>query len=69
VRVLGPGGRLAIVDIHVVADEYVVLLGQLGMRAIGRRGLGPRFWYSGPWGAADLVTARKPDRVRRHGPA
>lgn len=59
VRVLRPGGRLLIADIQAT-DEYVERLRRGGMENIGRRNLGWRFWYGGPWMATSLVTARKP---------
>jgi SAM-dependent methyltransferase len=59
VRVLRPGGRLLIVDIVHVAD-YAERLRELGLDGVQRRGLGPRYWYGGPWVAASLVTAVRP---------
>ncbi len=57
-RVLRPGGRLLIADIRATR-EYVETLRRCGLADVARRGLGWRFWYSGPWMAAQLVTARK----------
>jgi SAM-dependent methyltransferase len=57
-RVLRPGGRLVLVDIHHV-DDYVHLIGPEATV----HGLGPEYWYGGPWIAARLITATKP----RHG--
>ncbi|MBO0681830.1 MAG: class I SAM-dependent methyltransferase [Candidatus Dormibacteraeota bacterium] len=59
VRVLRPGGRLAIADIETTRT-YVARLRERGMRDVGRRRLDWRFWYGGPWAATRLVTARKP---------
>ncbi|WP_163506595.1 class I SAM-dependent methyltransferase [Fodinicola acaciae] len=59
IRVLRPGGRLAVADIrHVRA--YARRLEQLGARDVRRRGLGWRFWY-GPWMPTKMVTATKPN--------
>ena len=58
-RVLRHGGRMAITDIrHVPA--YAERLRALGAVDIVVRGLGPNFWYSGPWQSTTLVTATKP---------
>jgi len=56
-RVLRPGGRLLIVDIQH-ARRYQARLRTLGAEA-GRRGLGWRLWWGGPWMPTQLVTARK----------
>lgn len=58
-RVLKPGGRLVITDIRA-AEQYRDELRQVGMGAVTMRPLGWRFWYGGPWMAAQLVTATKP---------
>jgi SAM-dependent methyltransferase len=58
-RVLRPGGRIAIADIGFTR-RYAARLNELGLRDVRRRGLGPRFWWSGPWIATYLVTATKP---------
>jgi SAM-dependent methyltransferase len=58
-RVLRPGGRLVIADIQS-AREYEEELRRIGAADVGRRGLGWRYWYGGPWMATSLVTARKP---------
>jgi ubiquinone/menaquinone biosynthesis C-methylase UbiE len=60
VRVLKPGGRLAIADI-VATGSYAARLRELGMRDVQRRRLDWRFWYGGPWTATALVTAQKPE--------
>jgi arsenite methyltransferase len=59
VRVLKPGGRLVIADLRYVAGEYAGRLRERGMQEVRHRRLGWRFWYGGPWAAADLVTARR----------
>ena len=59
VRVLKPGGRLAIADFRAT-DTYATRLRELGMTGITRRNLGWRFWYGGPWTATYLVSAAKP---------
>jgi len=59
VRVLRPGGRLFIADI-LGTGQYRNHLMRLGMVDVGRRSLGWRLWWSGPWLATRLVTATKP---------
>jgi len=59
VRVIKPGGRLAIAD-FVATSSYAKRLGELGMAGVKRRNLGWRFWYGFPWTATSLVTATKP---------
>jgi arsenite methyltransferase len=56
-RVLKPGGRLAIADIHS-APAYRDRLLELGMLDVGIRNLGWRMWWGGPWMPTRLVTAR-----------
>ncbi len=58
VRVLRPGGKLAIADIQQTA-QYQRKLTELGL-APQRRPLGWRGWWTGPWMATTLVTAVKP---------
>jgi ubiquinone/menaquinone biosynthesis C-methylase UbiE len=58
-RVLRPGGRLFVADMRATR-EYQARLAKLGMSDVGRRGLGWRFWWGGPWAATRLVTATKP---------
>lgn len=60
VRVLKPGGRLVLADISH-ANEYVTVLREIATD-VDTRGLGPNYWYAGPWMAARLVTALKPLR-------
>lgn len=60
VRVLRPGGRLMIADIRATR-HHEDQLRKLGMIDVGRRPLGWRFWWGGPWGATRLVTATKPE--------
>jgi len=62
-RVLKPGGRLAIADIHATA-HYAAVLRRLGADAVTRRGLGWRFWYGNPFARTVLVTASKPGGPR-----
>jgi SAM-dependent methyltransferase len=61
VRVLRPGGRVVIADIRATG-RYRQRLTELGMTDDGRRRLGWRFWWGGPWASTRLVTARKPER-------
>lgn len=53
-RVLRPGGRLLIADFRYAAD-YRHHLGS----AATTRGLGPGYWYGGPWAATTLVSTTK----------
>ena len=59
IRVLRPGGRLLIADI-LGTGQYLSHLAKLGMLGLGRRSLGWRLWWSGPWLATQLVAATKP---------
>jgi ubiquinone/menaquinone biosynthesis C-methylase UbiE len=61
VRVLKPGGRLLITDL-LWTRRYAEHLRQFGMRHVGQRSLGWRFWYA-PFLGADLVTAIKPPAI------
>jgi ubiquinone/menaquinone biosynthesis C-methylase UbiE len=57
-RVLRPGGRLLLADLSHTS-VYARQLAQLGMADVGRRSLGWRMWWSGPWMAPYLVSATK----------
>jgi ubiquinone/menaquinone biosynthesis C-methylase UbiE len=59
VRVLRPGGRLAIADLWETR-QHADRLRELGWLDVRRRNLGWRMWYGGPWFSTRLVTATKP---------
>jgi arsenite methyltransferase len=58
VRVLRPGGRLAIAD-PLATNRYRARLHELGLTDVRRRSLGWRMWWGGPFLATRLVTATK----------
>lgn len=59
IRVLRPGGRLAIADLWETS-RHAAHLRDLGWDNVRRRNLGWRMWYGGPWFATRVVTATKP---------
>lgn len=55
-RVLRPGGKLIIADIWTNAKAYA---DHLGMGTL--TGLGPQYWYGGPWVRVSLLQVTKSD--------
>jgi ubiquinone/menaquinone biosynthesis C-methylase UbiE len=53
-RVLRPGGRLLVADFWPMARKYAAHIGQSTLR-----GLGPGYWYGGPWFGITLLHAVK----------
>jgi SAM-dependent methyltransferase len=53
-RVLRPGGRLLVADPWPMARKYAAHIGQGSLR-----GLGPGYWYGGPWLGVTLLHAVK----------
>ncbi|MFD7183985.1 class I SAM-dependent methyltransferase [Streptomyces sp. NPDC059904] len=53
-RVLRPGGRLLVADFWPMTRQYADHLGQGTLR-----GLGPAYWYGGPWLGVTLLHAVK----------
>ena len=58
-RVLKPGGRLAIADLWETG-QHADHLKEQGWLHVQRRSVGWRMWYGGPWISTHLVTATKP---------
>jgi SAM-dependent methyltransferase len=59
VRVLRPGGRLAVADLRDTRN-HATQLRELGWHNVQHRNLGWRMWFGGPWVATRLVTGTKP---------
>ncbi|MGH3554089.1 MAG: class I SAM-dependent methyltransferase [Mycobacterium sp.] len=58
-RVLRPGGRLAIADLWETR-QHAAHLRERDWQHVRRRNAGWRMWYGGPWGSTRLVTATRP---------
>ncbi|MGH3558087.1 MAG: class I SAM-dependent methyltransferase [Mycobacterium sp.] len=58
-RVLRPGGRLAIADLWETR-QHAAHLRERDWQHVRRRNVGWRMWYGGPWGSTRLVTGTKP---------
>lgn len=58
VRVLRPGGRLALADL-AFTSRYRAELRELPVSDVRRRNLGARMWWGGPWFPTRLLTATK----------
>jgi arsenite methyltransferase len=58
IRVLKPGGRLAIADLWET-EQHADHLRALGWQ-VERKSVGWRMWFGGPWTSTHLVTATKP---------
>ncbi|WP_292981736.1 class I SAM-dependent methyltransferase [Mycobacterium sp.] len=59
IRVMKPGGRLAIADLMETRQHAEHLQAQ-GWQEVEHRSIGWRMWWGGPWMTTHLVTATKP---------